>query len=180
MMGGMRVAGAALALGLLGASVAKADTTYNFGLSSGTVLGLGSAFTAGGSFTLNGFGGVTGGNATLGFGGTTYNLTSATGTVVASIVNLNFSSAINNVTLNLQGSAPNTGGTLSGRLIATASVGGASSRETGFFSAGPSGGNSGGAPAPELGTLLGLTLAGGTLAFMRRRRGEPSVQPLAA
>ena len=36
------------------------------------------------------------------------------------------------------------------------------------------GGGSGGAPAPEINAILGLALAGGTVAFLRRRRGERS------
>ncbi|MET3414950.1 hypothetical protein [Methylobacterium sp. 1030] len=35
---------------------------------------------------------------------------------------------------------------------------------------GDGGGRSGGAPSPEVNAMLGLALAGGTLAFLRRRR----------
>ncbi|MCJ2096022.1 hypothetical protein MKK67_26515 [Methylobacterium sp. J-072] len=38
-----------------------------------------------------------------------------------------------------------------------------------------SGGHSGGAPAPEINAVLGLALAGGTVAFLRRRRRAPAV-----
>ncbi|SFL26087.1 hypothetical protein [Methylobacterium pseudosasicola] len=37
-----------------------------------------------------------------------------------------------------------------------------------------SGGHSGGAPAPEINAVLGLALAGGTVAFLRRRRRAPA------
>ncbi|MCJ2055250.1 hypothetical protein MKL09_01640 [Methylobacterium sp. J-048] len=44
--------------------------------------------------------------------------------------------------------------------------------DTGF--GGGSGGSSGGAPAPEIDAMLGLTLAGGTVAFLKRRRRAPA------
>jgi hypothetical protein len=184
MRGGMRVAGAVVALGLLGVA-AKADTTYSFNLQPGVVLGVGSPFTAMGSFTLNGFGGVTGGSATLGMGGVSYALGTASGLVASSIVNLSFSSAVSNVTLSLQGRVPSSNNTFTGNLSATASTNGGSSStaETGLFTAsvssGGAGGGSGGAPAPELSGLLGMGLAGGTFAFLRRRRDSRTLKTAA-
>ena len=166
MRGGMRVAGAVVALGLLG-TAAEADTTYSFNLQPGTVLGFGTAFSAMGSFTLNGFGGITGGSANLSQGSATYSLGTASGTIAASIVNLTFSSAVSNVSLNLSGRV---GGNLSGTVTATAAANGSTTRETGVFGTSVSSGGSGGAPAPETSGILGMALAGGTFAFLRRRR----------
>lgn len=39
-----------------------------------------------------------------------------------------------------------------------------------FGGGGGGGGNSGGAPSPEINAMLGLMLAGGTVAFLRRRK----------
>lgn len=178
MRGGMRLAGAVVALGLLGAA-AKADTTYNFDLQPGTVLGLGNPFSAAGFFTLNGVGGVTGGSATLGFGGTTYTLGTTSGLIAASIVNLTFSSAISNVTLNLQGRAPGSSTSFSGSLIATATTPSTRTAETSVFSASASSGSSGGVPTPEVNTLVGIALAGGSVAFLRRRRGNRTMKAAA-
>ena len=43
-----------------------------------------------------------------------------------------------------------------------------------FGSEGGSGQTSGGAPSPEVNAGLGLLLAGGTVAFLRRKRGRPA------
>lgn len=185
MRGGMRAACAVVALGFIGASAAKAATTYDFSLSNGTVLGVGSPYTATGTFTLNGFG-VTGGSASLNYGGSTYTLGNTGVSVISfgptlSGVNLTFGNTASNISLSIQGNAPTTNNTLMGTLLATVSLGGVATAENATFSASPSsGGGSGGVPTPEVNALLGLTLAGGTVAFLRRRRGNRAAEPLAA
>lgn len=46
-----------------------------------------------------------------------------------------------------------------------------------FGSGGGSSANTGGAPSPEVNAALGLMLAGGTVAFLRRRRPRGTVLP---
>ncbi|WP_267361385.1 MULTISPECIES: PEP-CTERM sorting domain-containing protein, partial [unclassified Methylobacterium] len=185
MSGVKRAACAVVALGLIGSSAANA-ATYSFSLSPNSVLS-GNAYSATGAFTLSGFG-VTGGNATVSFGGSTYNLGTATGSVVSpiptsSILNLSFNDAVSNVKLSVQGTVGSTSGTFSGNVISTFTTSSGSFAQTASFSGGPSGGGgggmSGGAPAPEVNTLFGLALAGGTFAFLRRRRNARSDQAAA-
>jgi hypothetical protein len=80
---------------------------------------------------------------------------------------------------------PNNGNTFSGSVISQVTTSSGNFAQTASFSAGPSGGggisggNSGGAPAPEVNTILGMALAGGTFAFLRRRRYSQAAKPAA-
>jgi uncharacterized membrane protein YgcG len=55
------------------------------------------------------------------------------------------------------------------------SMGGGIPGGGGSTGGGSTGGNSGGVPSPEVNITLGLVLAGGTVAFLRRRRRDAAV-----
>lgn len=191
MWGGMRSAYVAVALGLLGASAAKADNTYSFTLTPVTTA-IGSSIAATGTFSLNGIGVLTAGSATLTLGTSTYTLNSFTSAsrvisfgTTPSIVQIGFNSTVSSAALNFSGNVSGTANSFSGTLSTNAvSSSGSSSAGSGFFTAALSsapggGGGSGGAPAPEVSGILGMALAGSTLAFLRRRRGNRVSHPAA-
>lgn len=181
---GARAIGAAavLGLGLLGApSNAWADYSYTFTL---TPLNANGA-NASGTFTLNstpsatpgGFALFTSINANLYSSGNSYSIDQVQGGSVlrnngaGNIVGAIFYGS--GYDLGLTGSVNINNDQITGAVGTTSISANGSSFGSSFFDAAPSaGGDSGGVPTPEVNAALGLMLAGATVAFLRRKRGD--------
>lgn len=150
-----------------------ASDTYNF-----TLMPIqGYNFTANGTFTLSGSGDISLVSGSINF--PTYTISLTTSSPISYITHGNFyayfmgspGQYMNQLTL--MGNLTSSNGNYSGVV----QTGGYNVAGTGFFEAmlsssaeGGSGGSSGGAPSPEVNTILGLAMAAGTVAFLRRRR----------
>lgn len=174
-------------------SIAKADDTYNFSAASSNA-GYTSAF---GSFTSNSTGAITSVNGTATASAYTYSLghSAFTNTFISTGTNQGTIFAV--FATSGLATPSYTGGNIQIYSFTplTSPIGSANnvyigayhqtsgvedlvpSNYTGIFTAtlasagGDAGGTpSGGAPSPQLNALLGLALAGGTVAFLRRRR----------
>ena len=71
-------------------------------------------------------------------------------------------------------------GGIGGNSGFAASFSGSSGGGFSGFSSGGSSRSSGGAPSPEVNTLLGLFIVAGTVAYIKRRRGDETVAEAAA
>jgi len=180
---------------LISFSPARADDTYNFSVRSGN----NDSISAIGSFTSNSMGAITSVSGVVTAGSFTYNVGyspftntfAPAGAGPASIFAVFATTGIatpsstgGNITIYSYNFTPSQGAGSNNVFIgAYHQTNGVEDLRpgyggTGFFEAvlasdgGPTGGgsSSGGAPSPEVNALLGLALAGGTVAFLRRKR----------
>lgn len=183
MKSGMRAVCAAVVLGFgfIGlTSVARAEDTYNF-----TYVSTDGSVSANGSFDLTSALTNTNVVANVILNGVSFTtgmdvgIASFVGNnlIIGAVSNFNVSTNSYANGFNVSGNVNQANNSFSGQVNSQAQYGGNTVVESsGFFEASLSSGGSsasGGAPSPEVNAFLGLALAGGTVAFLRRRRREP-------